>query len=362
MDRRKRRRLLSALQSGILEDIRSISNTAIASFTGDGRDLVRLVVGIEPIQAGSGDPSPDNVRPISGWTECKVTRTGKNLVNITAVDSSVAGISWTMNSDGTVTADGTASAFAGKFIADVNLKAGVTYHLSGGVSGKVNFYLYKSGLGTLRTDTGSGANYTPANDISGANVYFSVGGGVTVDNLTLYPQIEVGNSGSEWEAYQGQTYTIDLDGTRYGGTLDVTTGKLTVTHGVKTFDGTEGWTKESSGNYYKLNWQSGAYVPASSIGYGIANYLKWAESTSTNVENTIRFGNTNPNVTYIILPSFANDLATLTSYLQAHPLTIVYKLATPIEVQLTPTQITTLSGANNIWADTGDIILLEYMA
>lgn len=34
-----------------------------------------------PVQSGSGDPSPSNVRPISGWTGCNVTRCGKNLLN-----------------------------------------------------------------------------------------------------------------------------------------------------------------------------------------------------------------------------------------------------------------------------------------
>lgn len=36
---------------------------------------------IAPVQAGSGDPSPSNVRPISGWTGAKLTRTGENDPN-----------------------------------------------------------------------------------------------------------------------------------------------------------------------------------------------------------------------------------------------------------------------------------------
>ena len=31
-----------------------------------------LVIDIDPVQSGSGDPSPDNIRPISGWTGCNV--------------------------------------------------------------------------------------------------------------------------------------------------------------------------------------------------------------------------------------------------------------------------------------------------
>ena len=42
-----------------------------------------VTVTMEPIQAGEGDPSPDNVRPISGRDEVKVTRCGKNLLKLT---------------------------------------------------------------------------------------------------------------------------------------------------------------------------------------------------------------------------------------------------------------------------------------
>lgn len=48
--------------------------TAVASFS-DGTDLPMpaLKVGIEPVQSGSGDPSPTNIRPINGWTGCNIT-------------------------------------------------------------------------------------------------------------------------------------------------------------------------------------------------------------------------------------------------------------------------------------------------
>lgn len=49
--------------------INTIENVPVASFD-DGTDapVVELIIGIEPVQSGSGDPAPDNERPISGWT------------------------------------------------------------------------------------------------------------------------------------------------------------------------------------------------------------------------------------------------------------------------------------------------------
>ena len=42
------------------------------------------------------------------------------------------------------------------------------------------------------------------------------------------------------------------------------------------------------------------------------------------------------------------------AYLAEHPLELCYPLAAPIEYVLTPTDVATLLGTNNIWADTGD--------
>lgn len=51
----------------------SVTNQSIATFSdgGDGYPM-EVTVSIEPIQSGTGDPSPDNIRPITGWTGCNV--------------------------------------------------------------------------------------------------------------------------------------------------------------------------------------------------------------------------------------------------------------------------------------------------
>jgi ribosomal protein L11 len=61
------------------------------------------------VQAGSGDPSPTNVRPITGWTGAKVMRCGKNFLENTADSKVSAGITFRIDSDKTVTVSGTAT-------------------------------------------------------------------------------------------------------------------------------------------------------------------------------------------------------------------------------------------------------------
>lgn len=370
MDRRKRRRLLSALQSGILEDIRSISNTAIASFIGDGRDLVRLVVGIDLVQSGSGDPSPDNVRPITGWTECKVTRTGKNLLDPAyRYEDSTAN-----NYHVRYYYHGPSFPYYEKLL----LKKGVTYTLSfTGAANAAGLYVYSdSSTRPFIKYSSNFITFTPTDDFYAAFDIYWASGDIPVEDVLC--QLEVSSTASSYEAYQGQTYTIDLDGTRYGGTLDVTTGKLTVDRAMMVFDGTQ--------SISIVNWRASSTSVGWVYSYSLTNNK--VETVDSNMPNIVC--DSLPTITYADAFSMSKDVGitavassagtsaygfvlrlndpTLTTasaintYLSAHPVTAIYELATPIEVQLTPTQIATLSGANNIWADTGDIILLEYMA
>lgn len=369
MDRRKRRRLLSALQSGILEDIRSVSNTAIASFTGDGRDLVRLVVGIDPVQAGSGDPSPDNIRPISGWTEAKVTRTGKNMVN--GADFTTFA-SW---KDDLV--------LYGSFPTTTSNRAyliptfsGLTYSISLGMTSD-NFaeYVYfcsadgtnSARLFAFSTNVFNANTYTFTAE-SGKFYYIRSGSMATETAFNTqialigHCQLELGSTATAYEPYQGQTYIIDLDGTRYGGTLDVTAGKLTLDRAITTI-GSMTWTYQSANTRFFSNTLRGMVMPAvnntTPLDGLICSCYKTSYVSGGSDMSISAWGPANPG-DMLLRDSNFTDEDTMIAAVGSQ--TIVYPLATPIEVQLTPTQITTLPGANNIWADTGDIILLEYMA
>lgn len=62
--------------------------------------IVELQADINAVQEGTGDPSPDNVRPISGWDEITVTHDGID-VEISLGDNTVYGGAY--KSDGTLT-------------------------------------------------------------------------------------------------------------------------------------------------------------------------------------------------------------------------------------------------------------------
>ena len=70
---------------------RKIIDTLCAPFSAEGNPVtcapvegypLGVTVTLEPVQAGEGEPSPENIRPISGRDAVSVTRCGKNLLDM----------------------------------------------------------------------------------------------------------------------------------------------------------------------------------------------------------------------------------------------------------------------------------------
>ena len=201
----------------------------IASFRSNGDPLRSLLVNIDPVQEGSGDPSPDNVRPISGWD-------------------------------------------------------GMT--------------MYHSGADT--------------------------------SDPTTYP------------------ITWQSAGTVYGGTYDPLTGKLRVTH-QQIIAGDYTWNKSGSVYYYHPYNLYTEVIPETPTGRKpiVCSHLGYNDSSAA-TPATIGYGGINNNGNLTILESTYLEL-------DLSEVQIVYPLATPIEYTLTPQQISSLVGENNVWADTGDV-------
>ena len=60
---------------------------SIASFESflESFPIAGIKVNIEPVQEGSGDPSPENIRPITGWTSCNIYHSGEDTSNPTVI-------------------------------------------------------------------------------------------------------------------------------------------------------------------------------------------------------------------------------------------------------------------------------------
>lgn len=68
------RRIMMAAASVAKKLVKLIatSTTSLVSFNTNVEIPVKVTCEFSPVQEGEGDPSPDNVRPISGWTGCEI--------------------------------------------------------------------------------------------------------------------------------------------------------------------------------------------------------------------------------------------------------------------------------------------------
>ena len=317
----------------------------IASFTGLRAAPLKISADINPIQSGSGDPSPDNIRPIIGASECNVVRCGKNV--------------WSY---------GDVSGTQRKAVT-VDIKAG-TYTVSANVTSSdtdydVNlmlFYYEDNATESVYINRGTrqSINVTLSKNVKSIIFYASRGNKDSVGDTFSFTdiQLEVGSTATAYEAYTGNTYTIQLGDTYYGGSLDVTNGVLTVDREFEDFDGTENWV--NVGEQYPYAFQLDTYIPNIKSSHIPSQNIICNMFKQANVEvptgDAIRWQvNTKTGRLYVYCHRYSGDLAGFKAMLAENNLQVCYSLATPITVQLSPTQIEQLLGANNIFSDTGNV-------
>lgn len=308
----------------------------------DAADLpvVDLAVEIKATQSGTGDPTPSNVRPISGWSSVNTNRTGKNLINwkvsSTTFEFILPPSSYVLSSNGT-------------------LATGL-WHFRG-YDADGNLYTSKDALGLGSAWTHSSSSHW--NYAQGSTTFaFTVPSGCSKLEIfkqnadgTIDCQIELGSTATSFEPYTGTTVTIALGQTVYGGELDVTSGVLTITHEVYNFTGSETWILAQSQTFFTL--PTGTLTNVFQASTVATNGMTVNNMANGQIRVYISYGN---NSQYISTSSTSADLNLLfTSSVQ-----VKYELAQPVTVQLTPTEIETILGINNIWADSGDILNFEY--
>lgn len=258
-------------------------------------NVAALSVAWTPAQSGSGEPAPDNVRPFIGVSSVAVTRTGWNLFDANAC---VRDDAHYYDGSGAKKASQT----TGHTVNYTAVAPETLYTLSGtiSVSGAITgVYFYDAGKNwisrTSRTGNAPHSFETPQNCAFVRIQYRSD----VLDPATV--QLELGTSATEREPYRGQSVEVALVDannnplTVYGGRLELSerAATLTVTHG-------------------NIASYDGETVPDG-----------WISSTG--------------------------QLSTGAQ--------VVYPLASPQTYNLTPQQLSTLSGYNNVSASVGTIAL-----
>ena len=227
-------------------------------------------------------------------------------------------------------------------------------------------------LGPLPVKSASGAIASFADGADGVPVkscsvsFLPSGGGGTPSApvaIVGHSGITLTNKDNMSTPTHTDTYTDTFGQTIYGGTRDLTTDKASVTYAKKTFDGTENWRAYTNQNGVFLVLSD---MKSSLYGDGVCNIFTTAHSASDVTSLSMTFG-VNNGVIYINrlfdgAISGVTDVASWKTWLTNNTCEVAYELATPTEITgLTPHEIDTLYGDNNIYADTGTTAV-EYRA
>ena len=340
---------------------------AVASFSDGANDIPvkDLTIAIEPVQEGNGDPSPDNVRPITGWTGAKVTRTGKNILDVDKYGNPLPktqnGITWSKVRDGVYHVQGTAtqsSYFNLTFV--TNMKNAMT------AAPFIGKHLFCSvtdskiipSIGYFKED-GSSVNVTNGgiipDDAYCLRCYVRTEAGTVID-ADFSCQLELGSTATPYEPYNGETVEVDWTseaGTVYGGTLDVTTGELAIDRSMMTLDGSQ----NVNANGATTATSRFTYAPSNKA-FGVSNIISdrfYYKDTSSDNVGMMSGRKASRTVEFYLPVSVVQTIEGGKAWFSENPTQLCYELDTPITVQLTPRQINTLLGSNNIFADTGDV-------
>jgi len=347
---------------------------AVATFPDGAHELPckSVVAQIVPKQSGSGDPSPDNVRPISGWNAVKVARAGANVWGgldfaQAIYNSLVAKVIDTNNKTISFLPSANPSGVDDKdciFTPGVKFKENTRYTLlldGTGITdaGSVNImFAYTDGTTDreLNRYLTIGANQSAPNKSVKAVVYRSYSGQTTL-NYEKCGIFEGVLTADQFEPYTGSTYSVNLPQTVYGGQVDVVSGEGKVTYGMVDL-GTLTWTNNRIGSVAFEAYSPVNYVKPYTVNL-ISNALVQKATFSDVAEFSIRMGDT---FLAIKVPkTVATSGAQVRQWLIDNAVTICYELATPTDFTVTPQEVPTLYGSNTVYADSGDVSV-EYPA
>ena len=275
--------------------------------------LNALKVSVEAWQEGSGDPSPSNIRPLHGWDSGEITVEGNNQLPMTVdgIKSANSGATWTGNStvingvtftiltdnDGNVTGiNANGTASDG---ATFNIIDNASMSLSGEYRLLSNQYLNDR----VCAYTFDFSNHVDIDIKSNQDVIETFNNNI-LTHMHIY--IWVGNTADNWiftpMMLELKEYTQQFPQTIYGAEWDVVGGELKQT---------DGYIASYNGESLPSSWISDRDV---------------YDGTNT--------------------PTIGAE--------------VVYKLATPTTIDLSPLSIRMLQGVNNLYADCGEVIEGEY--
>ena len=306
---------------------------------------------IVPVQEGSGDPSPENVRPISGWDVLQVTRCGLNL--------------WTW--DKFLQSGYVEKTDVIRFIVVSGIprfecppipKFKLSYEVKGVKAQTILFTIFKKigNAQTLSVEAEPGEWVYASGEFDFTPLYIKIDGSGGLGLGTEFRNVSlVQDYSTPYEPYQGDTYDIALPETVYGGTLDAVTGEGEYTKKVIVIDGEIIKVHVAvSGNFWVTPDHSAPNTNDTEAAELISSIAPHAQLISNSAYQFVGFRAS------WISQQFA-DVDEFNSFCKNQaaagtPVQVAYKLVTPEPFQATGNQaLPAVSGLNTIYSDTGNV-------
>lgn len=318
----------------------------------------------EPAQDGSGEPSPENIRPIKGRDSVAVTRCGENLLNIAPfTKQTMQGISYEYVVNGGIHISGTALANAVSPMFSVwYLPPGKYYGLDSGKGIGSSIVVQRNGKNVWLSVKGTFVI------LAGDVIKFwclSVNSGTTLDK-TVYPYIVPGTTApTAYTPYIGQTATLTLPETIYGGTVDAVSGSCEKAWNEIALINTYSWYASTNQyrTFYCVNIKNITRTTIENSEYAKnwkCTHFKseaYSHAQSGDRNNTVSFQSDRETLAI----TFPGTIDELKSYLAAQyaagtPVQVCYKLAEPVPFTAIGAQpIPALSGVNTVITDADSV-------
>jgi hypothetical protein len=340
----------------------------------------------EPVQEGSGTPSPENIRPIKGRDSVTVERCGGNVIEFLSTYDSSSGIKIAVDAEKNITLNGTLDGKGNIYIGTCRLHwvAGKNYTM----------YVKKVG-GSASLGSGDGITFAYSLFTTDYNHYFR--GDTNSTNLDAYIardvalvetelifmlqcwrdgtvfndfkfQIEVVEgitAPTTYSPYTGQTTTLALPTTIYGGMVDAVSGSCEKAWNEITLIDTYSWYASTNQyrTFYCVNTKNITRTTIENSEYAKnwkCTHFKseaYSYTQSGDRDNTVSFQSDRETLAI----TFPGTIDELKSYLAAQyaagtPVQIAYKLATPTPITATGAQpIPALSGTNTVITDVDSV-------
>lgn len=304
-----------------------------------------------PTQAGSGDPSPENIRAISGRDKITLTRCGRNLWSygdLTITSTSIKEIALNYPAGQYV------------FAANLDTDAKTTVQIGVLVDGAWR-YTQNAPAKPIAI------KITATKSFGGVRLY--AGSSPVEQATTAYRNAAVwagSTAPAAYASYSGESTTLSLPETIYDGSVDQD-GNGVEEWKMLTLDGTEEWREDDAGDA-KHRYALGIMrLGASYEGTDkMCDRLKWAGTNE--IGNGNDFGVYYMSSVWLVIFDRSNHFSGLDawkSYLAAQyaagtPMTIAYKLASPTTFTATGAKtLTAKSGVNTVFSD-ADSVTVKY--